>query len=160
MIKKIIITLLIITPLLLFAFEVFYPKPKTAPPQEVVGTWKAEANTDAGPLQIYFKLYKDGTIEGSVGEATMVNAYFKENRGWLGKSLNMGTRDSIVGKLDGPVTDDLLYAQFQIVGRFNENGIRGDFACREYRKHGEKQKPPSASRLTFDRVESTANAPQ
>ena len=160
MIKRTIITLLIISPLLLFSFEVFYPKPQTAPPQEVVGTWEAKAKTHAGQLKIHFDLQEDGTVSGTVGEASMVNAYFKKNRGWLGKSLHMATDYIIVGELDGPVTDDLLCAQFRIVGQFNENGIRGDFACMECRKDGKRQKPPGVGRLTFDRVESPSNAPE
>ncbi|GAG51303.1 unnamed protein product, partial [marine sediment metagenome] len=81
--KKIIITLVIISPIAIFAFEVLYPQPKIAPPQALVGAWETEFETPFGKSQVSFNLYEDGTVEGTVGDATMQDAYFRRNRGWL-----------------------------------------------------------------------------
>ena len=87
LLKKITIALLLIGPIVAFAFEVLYHRPKTAPPQTLVGTWETEADIRLGRLQVSFNLDKDGTVEGRVGDATMQDAYFKRNRGWLFRML-------------------------------------------------------------------------
>ena len=152
--KKIIITLVIISPILLFAFEVCYPQPKIAPPQTVVGAWETEFETPFGKSQVSFNLYEDGTVEGTVGDATMQDAYFRRNRGWLFRSLGMATDYIIVGDLKGSVISEVQCADFYIIiSDFDEKGIRGDIDCKECWKDGKKQSPCGAGPLIYGRVE-------
>ena len=164
MLKKIIITLLIISPVALFTFELTYPRPKIAPQQALVGAWETEAEirvTEAeggvtsywGDLQVNFSLYEDGTVEGTVGDAAMQNAYFKRNRGWFGKLLGMGTDYIIVGGLSGSITSEIQCARFYIVGDFDEKGIRGDIDCKECWKGDRKQRSFGDGPLIYTRVE-------
>ena len=164
MLKKIIITLLFISPVAIFTIEVTYPRPKTAPPQALVGAWETEAEirvTEAesgvtsyrGKLQVSFSLYEDGTVEGTVGDAAMQNAYFRRNRGWLFKLLDWATEYIIVGGLSGSVTSEIQCARFWIVGDFDEKGIRGDIDCAECWKGDKKQRSFGDGPLVYTRME-------
>ena len=153
--KKIIITLLLISPIVLFALEVFYPRPKIAPPQDLVGAWETEFETPFGKSQVSFNLYEDGTVEGTVGNAAMQNAYFRTNRGWLFKILDWdwSTDYIIVGGLKGSVISEVQCAKFWIVGQFDKKGIRADIDCKECWKDGKKHSPFGDGPLIYTRVE-------
>ena len=153
--KKIIITLLLISPIVIFAFEVFYPRPKIAPPQDLVGAWETEFETPFGKSQVSFNLYEDGTVEGTVGNAAMQSAYFRTNRGWLFKILDWdwSTDYIIVGDLKGSVISEVQCAKFWIVGDFDEKGIRADIDCKECWKDGKKHSPFGDGPLIYTRVE-------
>ena len=153
MLKKIIITLLLISPIVLYALEVSIPRAKTAPPRALVGAWETEFKTRFGKSRVSFNLYEDGTVEGTVGDATMQNAYFKRNRGWLGRMLRHATDYIIVGDLNGSVIDEVQCGRFWIVGHFDEKGIRADIDCDGCRKGGEKQSRIGAGSLIYTRVE-------
>lgn len=153
MLKKIIITLVIISPIVIFAFEVLYPQPKIAPPQALVGAWETEFETRFGKSQVIFNLYEDGTVEGTVGDATMQDAYFKRNRGWIGRILGLATDYIIVGDLNGAVASEVQYAKFWIVGEFDEKGIRADIDIEECWKDGKKHSQFGASPLIYTRAE-------
>ncbi len=152
-ILKIIITLLLISPIVIFAYEVFYPRPKIAPPQALVGAWETEFGTRFGKSQVIFNLYEDGTVEGTVGDATMQDAYFSRNRGWLFRSLGWATEYVIVGGLNGSVISEVQCAKFWIVGDFDEKGIRADIDCDECWKDGKKHGPFGDGPLIYTRVE-------
>lgn len=151
--KKTIVTLLIISPIVIFAFELFYPQSKIAPPQALVGAWETEADTRVGKLRVSFNLYEDGTVEGTVGDATMQDAYFKRNRGWLFRTLGWATDYIIVGDLNGSVTSEVQCGRFWIVGHFDEKAIRADIDCAECWQDGKKRDPFGAGSLTYTRVE-------
>ncbi len=153
MLKKIIITLLLVSPIVIFVLEVSLPRSKIAPPQALVGAWETEFGTPFGKSRVGFNLNEDGTVEGTVSNATMQNAYFKRNRGWLGRILGLATEYIIVGGLNGSVTSEVQCARFWIVADFDENGIRGDIDCDECWKDGKKQGPFGAGPLIYTRVE-------
>lgn len=138
--KKIAISLLLVIPFVAFVFEVFfYPQPRIAPPQALVGTWEAEANLRVGRLPVRFTLHEDGRVEGTVGDAAMQDTYFRRNRGPLLRRIGWGTEYIVKGGLKGPLTGDFQCARFWIVGQFDEDGIRGDFDCSGCTKGGKKQ---------------------
>jgi hypothetical protein len=56
MIKKIIITLLIISPIVILALEFYSSPSRTDPLQVLVGTWATEAKIPTGNFQIFFNL--------------------------------------------------------------------------------------------------------
>ena len=164
MLKKIIITLLFISPVAIFTIEVTYPRPKTAPPQALVGAWETEAEIRVneaesgvtsyrGKLRVSLTLYEDGTVEGTVGDAAMQNAYFRRNRGWLFKLLNWATDYIIVGDLNGSVIGEAKWAEFNIiVVEFDKRVFKGEVNCYAYLKGGRKKSMLSAP-LILARVE-------
>ena len=164
MLKKIIITLVLISPVVLFTIEVTYPRSKTAPPQVAVGAWETEADIRVneaesdvtsyrGKLRVSFNLYEDGTVEGTVGDAAMQDAYFKRNRGWLFKLLGFATEYIIAGDLNGSVISEVKWAEFNIiVVEFDKREFRGEVNCYKYLKGGRKKNMLSAP-LILTRVE-------
>jgi len=155
---RIIITLLLISPILALASEIFWPRFKTAPPQNLVGAWETEFETLFGESHISFNLYEDGTVEGMVGNAAMQNAYLRTNRGWLFKLLNWDwtTDYMIVGRLKGSVIDEVQCVKFRIEGDFDEKGIRADIDCFGCWK-GENQGMLGDGPLIYRRVEQPYN---
>ena len=153
MLKKTIITLVIVSPIVLFGVEVLRPWPRIAPPQDVVAAWETEADTRVGGLRVSFTLSEDGIVEGTVGNATMHNAYFRRNRSWLFRMLGMGTDHIIVGDLRGSVISEIQCAEFWIIGHFDEQGITADIDCDQCAKNGEKLYRFGDGPLVYSRVE-------
>lgn len=153
MLKKTAITLVIVSPIVLFAIEVLYPWPRTAPPQEVVASWETEAGDSRGEFRVSFALHADGIVEGTVGSATMRNAYFRRNRTWLFRMLGMATDHIIVGDLEGSVVGEIQCAEFWIIGHFDEKGITADIDCDRCTKDGEKLYRLGDGPLVYTRVE-------
>jgi hypothetical protein len=153
MLKKTAITLVIVSPIVLFAVEVLYPWPRTAPPQEVVASWETEAETRVGEFRVSFALHEDGIVQGTVGDATMQNAYFRRNRTLLFRMLGMATDHIIVGNLEGSVIGEIQCAEFWIIGHFDEKGITADFDCDRCTKDGEKLYRFGDGPLVYTRVE-------
>ena len=106
-------------------------------------------------MRVSFNLNEDGTVEGTVGNAAMQNAYFRTNRGWLFKILDWdwSTDYIIVGDLKGSVISEVQCVKFWIVGDFDEKGIRADIDCDECWKDGKKQGQFGAGPLIYTRVE-------
>ncbi len=147
--KKITITLLLLSPLAILAFEFAY-RPKVAPDPNLVGTWEIPNGT--GAANVRFTLHEDGSVEGTVGNATMQDACLRRNRGWLGRKLGWATDYVIVGKLQDSVTDKVQCSGFGIVGRFDDQGIRGEINCFGCSEAGRKRNYFGAVNLTFARV--------
>lgn len=102
-------------------------------PAGVVGTWegRAEVRSPSLPpegLLVHLAIAQDRSVTGKVGDATIRDGRFRENRGAIGRMLRLGTEYVIEGTLQGPlVTKDLLARQrvrmpVDIVG----GEIRGD----------------------------------
>jgi hypothetical protein len=150
---RIIITLILISPILGLAYEEFYPRFKTAPPQNLVGAWESEFETLFGESHISFNLYEDGTVEGMVGNAVMQNAYLRIARGWFFKLLSRHweTDYMIMGRLKGSVIDDVQCATFWMEGDFDENGINVGVVCWGCHK-GDKEGKLGPESLSFRRA--------
>jgi hypothetical protein len=156
MIKKIIITLLIISPIVILAIEFYSSPSRTDPPQVLVGTWATEAEIRAGKLQIHFHLSEDGTVDGTVGDAAMHNAYFGKNRGRLRKLLGMATHHIIVGDLNGSIISEIRCDKFYIIlsnSEFSNKEFRGDIDCKECWKDGKKHASFGDGPLIYARIE-------
>jgi hypothetical protein len=148
--KKAIFTLLIISPIVLFAFENFYPKPKVSPPQALIGNWETLASTELGEMRVCFNLSEDGAVEGTVGGATMRDAQFRKNRRWIGRMLGLGTDYIIAGDLKGSVIEGVQCEKFWIVGQFGKSGIRADIDCAECWQGNKKHFRFGAGPLTYN----------
>jgi hypothetical protein len=100
-ILKIIITLLLVAPVALLALEnACIGRPIKAPRPELVRAWNIEANTHDGRLRFSFNINEYGTVEGTVGNAAMQDAYLKRNRHWFSKLLGQGTDYKVEGRLE------------------------------------------------------------
>jgi len=82
----------------------------------VVGTWSGPARvavripqasgparfaTDTVPVTLTVRA--DGSVEGRVGEASLVEAYVLQNRGWIGRAIHLATDFRLEGRLRGAV---------------------------------------------------------
>lgn len=155
MIKKTIITLLIISPIVILALEFYSSPSRTNPPQVLVGTWATEAKIPTGNFQIFFNLHEDGTVEGTVGDSTMHNAYFGKNRVWLIKLLGMATDYTIAGDLNGPIISGIRCDKFYVIlydCEFSEKEFRGDIDCKECWKDGKKHVSFGDGPLIYARI--------
>ena len=94
--------------LVLCANEIFGEPPLMAqsgrPPAEMVGTWHASLTTvSRQPLreeiQVVFTIGADGSVSGSVGNATLIDGRFVANRSWFGRLLNWRTEYLMQGTL-------------------------------------------------------------
>jgi hypothetical protein len=97
---KIIITLLLIAPPALFALENICRRPIKNPKPELVRAWDVEGNTHDGRLRFRFNINKDGTVDGTVGNAVMKDAYLKRNRHWFSKLLSRRRDYKVKGRLE------------------------------------------------------------
>ena len=100
-ILKIIITLLLVAPVALLALEnICIGRPIKAPRPELVRKWDIEDNTHDGRLRFRFNINKDGTVEGTVGNSAMQDAYLKRNRHWFSKLLGQRRDYKVEGRLE------------------------------------------------------------
>lgn len=93
---------------------------KWAPTEVVIGVWQGESEVSApfknepspseNPkdwISMELQIESDGTVIGTVGEATLVNSKVKKNRTWFETLINIKTDYIIEGQLvDGIVAED------------------------------------------------------
>lgn len=89
---------------------VFVPEPDDDPSDDVVL-----------PIAIDLTIHDDGTVTGTVGDAALVNCVLKQNRGELGRRLNLAT-DYIVmnGYLAGAIVPEDETMEKKITIPFNQ----------------------------------------
>jgi hypothetical protein len=78
------------------------------PPAEVVGTWYADLTTvSRQPLPhaipVVFTIGPDGSVSGSLGNATLTHGQFMANRSWFGRLMHWRTDYLIRGTLSRTV---------------------------------------------------------
>ncbi len=80
------------------------------------------------PVVIDLAIHDDGTVTGTVGDAELMDCVLKQNRGALGRRLNMAT-DYIVmdGYLSGPIVPEDEVQEKQLTIPFNivDGHLRG-----------------------------------
>src|SRR5208283_5791799 len=74
----------------------------------MVGHWEGNARIIVAwcrqtNLSVKVDIHEDGTVAGTVGEATLAQGHFQKNRGWLGRKLNLATDYIIKGNLNGAI---------------------------------------------------------
>jgi hypothetical protein len=155
---KIVITLLIISPAAMFALELLDPWPQTVP-QALVGTWQAETERfvhrwyKGGNYLVTFNIHDNGTVDGTVGDATFHDAQFRRNRGWIGRILNFASDYIVKGDLEGLLKGEIQCGKVDIYLNFDKSGLRGSVECSECGEGGRGDMWITALNLTFDRVE-------
>ena len=155
---KIVITLLIISPAVIYALELLDPWPQTVP-QALVGTWQGETEKfvqtwyKGGNYQVAFNIQDDGTSDGMVGDATFHKAQFRRNRGWIGRILNFASDYIVEGDLEGLLKGDIQCGRVYIYLNFDKSGLRGSVECSGCGERGRGDGWISAQNLTFNRAE-------
>jgi len=74
----------------------------------MVGHWEGNAQIVVSwcrqkTLHVNLDIKADGTVSGTIGDATLREGRLGPNRSWLGRRLNLATDYMIAGKLDGPI---------------------------------------------------------
>jgi len=74
----------------------------------MVGHWEGQARIVVSwchqkRLPVRVDIHADGTVAGTIGDATLKGGHFRANRGWLGRHLNLATDYIIAGDLDGDI---------------------------------------------------------
>ena len=54
-------------------------------------------------LTVKLDIHPDGSVSGTVGDANLTEGRFQENRGWLGRKLNLWSDYIVTGGLDGAI---------------------------------------------------------
>lgn len=111
--------------------------PMASIPNTLVGTWHGESdirlpivfvpepdddptNDIIVPVGVEIAIHDDGTVTGMVGGAELRDCVLKQNRGELGRSLNIATDFIIMdGYLDGPIVPEDTVLQKDLTIPFN-----------------------------------------
>jgi hypothetical protein len=64
----------------------------------IVVSWCHQTN-----LPVKVNIHADGSVTGTVGDAKLTAGHFQQNRGWLGRKLNLWSDYIITGGLDGAI---------------------------------------------------------
>lgn len=94
--------------LALCAALVFLPMRYDAVPTDLVGAWTGSAEivvnwTTQRKLQVHLVIDSAGRVNGTIGDAELVDARVKRNRGALLRALNWKTDWIVIGRLEGPI---------------------------------------------------------
>lgn len=120
-------------------------RPMDTIPDSLLGTWHGESTVrlpivfvpepddDPGDdvrvlIAIDITIHDDGTVTGTVGDAKMVDCVLKQNRGELGRRLNLATDYIIMdGYLVGPFVpaDEVAEKAFTIPFNIVDGHMRG-----------------------------------
>jgi len=151
---RIVITLLILSPIVPFVYgTVYYPRPRVDPPESLVGEWETDCTTPFGKTQVRFRLSADGTVEGTVGTATMCEAHLRRGGSRFIRSLGFGEDYVITGDLEGPLFDGLQCGEFHVLG-FDDREPATDVGFKDCRKDGQPIRDFKDGPLKFHPIQS------
>lgn len=73
---------------------------------EMAGRWSGHGEivvswTTQRQLLVHLTISPDGGVAGTIGDATLIDGRFFQNRGWLGRALDIKTDYIITGRLQG-----------------------------------------------------------
>ncbi len=128
---------------------------------EVSGSWHGQARIIVSwcpqtNLFVRVNIDTNGDVTGKVGDATLINARIRRNRGWLGQKLNLKTDYLITGRLEGPIVAQgqiqrsNVFIPLNLAGKTLAGGLHTNgrnFGAAENRK-------VSAARLRLTRTDS------
>lgn len=155
---KIVITLLIISPAVIYALELLDPWPQTVPPA-MIGTWEGEAESfvqrwyKGGNYQVAFNIQEDGTVDGMVGDSSFQDAELRRNRGRIGRILNFASDYIVKGHLEGVLKGEIQCGRVDLYLNFEDSGLRGSVECSECGAGSRGDSWITARNLVFDRAE-------
>ena len=104
----------------------------------IVVSWCHHTN-----LPVKVDIHPDGTVAGTIGDATLVQGRFQRNRGWLGRKLNLASDYIIQGDLQGAlvaaegITRSRVMIPLNFTGSLFKGGVNTSgsmFCCKASRK--------------------------
>lgn len=117
---------------------------------EMTGKWKGEGRIVVSwckqkRLALDLEIGEDGSVEGRVGDAKLVEGQLQQNRGAIGRGLNIKTDYIIVGKLEGEIVagEHLVRSEVKIPLNFH-----GDTYSGGLHTDGSKAENPSTGMLS------------
>lgn len=98
-------------------------------PTAMTGGWEGAARIivtwcKQEKLGLKLTIWPDGTVSGTVGDATLRKARLESNRGWLGRKLNLKTDWIIRGELSGPIVAAEKIVRTSVSIPLNHDGKR------------------------------------
>ena len=126
--------------LIVFIFTSTILKSDDLVPESLIGEWggfrksvvRYEVETfsfkfEIDSVDIKINIFKDGRVEGNVGDAKLKNCKFSFNRGWFGKTFNLATDYIIKGELEGSIfeKDSIQSKKISIPFNLDNNLING-----------------------------------
>ena len=89
----------------------------------IIVSWCRQKN-----LTTKVDIHPDGSVTGTVGDATLTEGRFLKNRGWLGRTLNLETDYIITGNLDGAIVaaEGIRRQRVMMPCNFDGGVIKGD----------------------------------
>jgi hypothetical protein len=120
-------TLIVLLILLYFIDNALAGNKKCIPLAEYAGKSEGKADIyviwcEQDSLPYSFTVNSDGTVEGTVGDAKLVNGIFKKNRSFIGRMLHIRTDYVIYADLEGPLVkqEDIVRKSTYIFKSFNK----------------------------------------
>lgn len=130
------------------------PAPLTEVPPDMVGDWQGEAKiivawVEQEMLPVALTIHEDGTVEGHVGDATLVSGSIRSN--------SVGSEYIIVADLDGAIvsTEDVHRDGVKIPMDFDGERFAGGVASTGTKAGGKETMILTASDLVLHRATPT-----
>ena len=97
--------LMVVCSCVILAWTVHAGQPVT---DEMAGRWSGHGDivvnwTSQRQILVQLTISPDGGVEGTIGDATLIGGRFAQNRGWLGRALDIKTDYIITGRLQNCV---------------------------------------------------------
>jgi hypothetical protein len=131
----------------------------------LIGHWEGDARIIVSwchqtKLHVTIDLFRDGSVTGKVGDATLIKGRFERNRGWLGRELNLATDHIIRGDLSGPVVaaEGVTRETVSIPLNFISGTFVGGVHTSGSKFGGKERMILSASSLTLSKMTSSTTA--
>ena len=88
----------------------------------IVVSWCHQTN-----LPVKIDIHADGNVTGTVGDAQLKKGHFQQNRGWLGRQLNLATDFIVQGNLEGALVaaEGITRERVMMPLNFDEGAFKG-----------------------------------
>lgn len=151
-------TPLILSTCLLVASALMTQAASPAVDPAFVGSWAGTAEivvnwTTQRTLRVDLTIAVDGSVIGTVGDASIVAGEFRRNRGFLGRALKLGTDYIITGGLEGPIiaSEGIARDSFTMPLNRSEETLVGGVHAGRSKFGGRESMMLSATRMRLSR---------
>ena len=130
----------IFVPFLIFGTVLVVSCGEWVMPNSLVGTWVAQqvvsVRYESGFMSFRFAkdsvniavtIHENGSVTGTVGGAKFEDCSVASNRGWFGRTFNLGTDYAVAGRLSGSIfgQDTLLAKEINILFSVKDGIVEG-----------------------------------
>lgn len=132
----------------------------------MVGSWEGKASIVVNwcaqkELPVRVTIAADGTVTGTVGDATLLDGRLRPNRGWLGRKLKLASDHLIVGDLQGPLiaAEGITRSGVVLPLNFKDGAFQGGLHSTGAKFGGKEKMVLSATKLRLTPVPPPAVVP-